>query len=63
MEDKIFLNKEQLENVSGGAGGDYAPESHVCPKCGSDNVTMFEEAFDAGHFVCEDCGCKFYADV
>ena len=65
MEDKIFLNKEQLENVSGGAGSVDTVKAvdKPCPDCGSENVILIEERGDAGYFMCEDCGCTFYGDI
>jgi hypothetical protein len=67
MDDKIFLKEEQLEEVGGGTSENgmtyYYVKGYTCPDCGSGNVTLIGEKYDAVYFRCKDCGCTFYGDI
>lgn len=57
-EQETKLNNNELESASGGT--DKAdPENKVaCPRCGSKNVKIYDEALYY-LFICQDCGYKW----
>ena len=59
MADEKSIRDEQLDQVSGGSGGEYDPSFPSCPKCGSNKVKMLYEHDEIGVFYCDACHHQF----
>ena len=66
---KLPVPDEALAAIAGGSGvdSDGCGATPKCPNCGSKNVSCTGQEghgwYTRLHYVCNDCGTKFYQDI
>ena len=60
MEDeKRLMDKEQLDEVTGGVMPPGCPKPKKCRECGSDNITLESLTHRYFNVTCKDCGAQY----